>query len=63
MYKFELDLIEQMVEELGEENRVLLEHMATKYQYDDMSLSREKAYKKAFNYVKEEVYKNNQSVE
>tara|TARA_R110002020_G_scaffold472263_1_gene700080 strand:+ start:4761 stop:4952 length:192 start_codon:yes stop_codon:yes gene_type:complete len=63
MYKYELDLIEEMVKEVGEDNRVLLEHMATKYQYDDMSMSRVKAYKKAFNYVKEEVYKNNQSVE
>ena len=57
MYKFELDLIEEIVKEIGEENRVLLEHMATHYQYDDMSMSREKAYKKAFKYVKEEVLK------
>ena len=57
MYKFELDLIEEIVKEIGEENRVLLEHMATHYQYDDMSMSREKAYKKAFKYIKEEVLK------
>jgi hypothetical protein len=55
MHQYELDLIEEMVKEVGEENRVVLILMATNYQYDDISLSREKAYKKALKYVKEEV--------
>jgi len=57
MHQYELDLIEEMVKEVGEENRVVLILMATNYQYDDISLSREKAYKKALKYVKEEVLK------